>query len=125
MKTKLLMLCYCWAMLASAQPQDVSVVFHTPATHFTESLPLGNGRLGAMVFGKTDTDRIVLNEISLWSGGAQDADDPNAHTYLKDIQKLLLEGKNLEAQALLQKHFVAKGKGSCHGQGANCSYGCY
>ena len=125
MKTKLLILCYCWAMLASAQPQDVSVVFHTPATHFTESLPLGNGRLGAMVFGKTDTDRIVLNEISLWSGGAQDADDPNAHTYLKDIQKLLLEGKNLEAQALLQKHFVAKGKGSCHGQGANCSYGCY
>ena len=125
MKTKLLMLCCCWAMLASAQPQDVSVVFHTPATHFTESLPLGNGRLGAMVFGKTDTDRIVLNEISLWSGGAQDADDPNAHTYLKDIQKLLLEGKNLEAQALLQKHFVAKGKGSCHGQGANCSYGCY
>ena len=53
MKTKLLMLCCCWAMLASAQPQDVSVVFHTPATHFTESLPLGNGRLGAMVFGKT------------------------------------------------------------------------
>ena len=51
MKTKLLMLCCFWGMLASAQPQDVSVVFHTPATHFTESIPIGNGRLGAMVFG--------------------------------------------------------------------------
>ena len=108
-----------------AQPQDVLVVFHKPAKHFTESLPIGNGRLGAMLFGKTDIDRIVLNEISLWSGGTQDADEPNAHIHLKTIQQLLLDGKNLEAQALLQKHFIAKGKGSCNGNGANGSYGCY
>ena len=108
-----------------AQPQDISVVFHKPAKHFTESLPIGNGRLGAMLFGKTDIDRIVLNEISLWSGGIQDADDPNAHIHLKNIQQLLLDGKNLEAQALLQKHFIAKGKGSCKGNGTNGSYGCY
>ena len=73
-----------------AQPQDVSVVFHKPTEHFTESLPIGNGRLGAMFFGKTDVDRIILNEISLWSGGTQDADDPNAHIHLKTIQQLLL-----------------------------------
>ena len=125
MKTKLLTVLLCWGVFLWAQPQDVSVVFKKPAKHFTESLPIGNGRLGAMLFGKTDTDRIVLNEISLWSGGYQEADDPEAHTYLKEIQQLLLEGKNLEAQALLQKHFIARGKGSCHGQGANCSYGCY
>ena len=125
MKTKLLAVLLCWGVFLWAQPQDVSVVFKKPAKHFTESLPIGNGRLGAMLFGKTDTDRIVLNEISLWSGGYQEADDPEAHTYLKEIQQLLLEGKNLEAQALLQKHFIARGKGSCHGQGANCSYGCY
>jgi len=125
MKTKLLTVLLCWGVFLWAQPQDVSVVFKKPAKHFTESLPIGNGRLGAMLFGKTDTDRIVLNEISLWSGGYQEADDSEAHTYLKEIQQLLLEGKNLEAQALLQKHFIARGKGSCHGQGANCSYGCY
>ena len=125
MKTKLLTVLLCWGVFLWAQPQDVSVVFKQPAKHFTESLPIGNGRLGAILFGKTDTDRIVLNEISLWSGGYQEADDPEAHTYLKEIQQLLLEGKNLEAQALLQKHFIARGKGSCHGQGANCSYGCY
>ncbi|WP_394356583.1 glycoside hydrolase family 95 protein [Capnocytophaga ochracea] len=125
MRTNLLIMLLFLGTLLKAQPQDVSVVFHKPANHFTESIPIGNGRLGAMLFGKTDVDRIVLNEISLWSGGTQEADDPNAHNYLKEIQKLLLQGKNLEAQALLQQHFVAKGKGSCLGQGANCSYGCY
>ena len=43
-----------------AQPQDVSVVFHKPAKHFTESLPIGNGRLGAMLFGKTDMMILML-----------------------------------------------------------------
>jgi alpha-L-fucosidase 2 len=57
---------------------DVSMLFKEPANEFTASSPLGNGRLGAMVFGRTDRERIVLNEISMWSGGVQDADDPNA-----------------------------------------------
>ncbi|MDO4229956.1 MAG: glycoside hydrolase family 95 protein [Capnocytophaga sp.] len=109
----------------NAQKQDVSVVFNDAANHFTESLPIGNGRLGAMIFGKTDVERIVLNEISLWSGGHQEADNPQAHSYLKEIQQLLFDGKNLEAQELLQKHFVSKGRGSCHGKGADCHYGCY
>ncbi|MDO5608420.1 MAG: glycoside hydrolase family 95 protein [Capnocytophaga sp.] len=118
-------LCGCSIATAWTQPSDISLVFDRPASHFTESLPVGNGRLGAMVFGKTDIENIVLNEISLWSGGHQEADDPEAHTYLKEIQSLLLEGRNLEAQAILQKHFVAKGKGTCYGTGANCHYGAY
>ncbi|WP_212906328.1 glycoside hydrolase family 95 protein [Capnocytophaga stomatis] len=119
-----LLLC-CFATSMKAQKQDVSVVFDKPANYFTESLPIGNGRLGAMIFGKTDVEKIVLNEISLWSGGHQDGDDHQAHSYLKEIQDLLLEGKNLEAQQILQKYFVAKGKGTCFGRGANCHYGCY
>lgn len=125
MKAKLLFMLFWLNLLIQAQPQDVSLLFNTPAKHFTESLPIGNGRLGAMIFGQTDTNRIVLNEISMWSGGHQDADAPQAYKYLKEIQNKLLERKNLEAQDLLQKHFVAQGKGSCHGQGANCHYGCY
>ncbi len=108
-----------------AQKADLSVSFDTAAKNFTESLPLGNGRLGAMVFGNTHKERIVLNEISLWSGGVQDADSEDANKYLKPIQDLLLAGKNKEAQALLQKHFIAKGDGSGYGQGANAKYGCY
>lgn len=108
-----------------AQRNDVTIRFNTPATHFTESLPLGNGRLGAMMFGDTKKERIALNEISLWSGGPQDADADNAYQFLKPIQDYLLSGNNKEAQNLLQKNFISKGKGSGHGRGANEKYGAY
>lgn len=110
---------------AQAQEADIMLSFDTAATYFTESLPVGNGRLGAMLYGDTRRERVALNEISLWSGGPQDADNDSAHLYLQPIQELLLSGKNKEAQQLLQQHFVAKGPGSGHGNGANEKYGAY
>lgn len=109
----------------SRSQNDVSMLFKVPAKDFTASSPLGNGRLGAMAFGRTDRERIVLNEISMWSGGVQDADDPNAIKYLPQIRQLLLEGKNVEAQQILQSHFICKGPGSGSGDGANVKFGCY
>lgn len=117
--------CIIFVRLIFAQGNDVQIYFKEPAKHFTESLALGNGRIGAMVFGDTEKERIALNEISLWSGGPQDADKEDAHEYLKPIQDLLLEGKNKEAQDLLMKHFVAKGRGSGFGTGAKDKYGSY
>ena len=108
----------------SAQ-NDIRMLFKEPADNYHSSSPLGNGRLGAMVFGETDRERIVLNEISMWSGGVQDADDPNAINYLPQIRQLLLEGRNAEAQNIMQAHFICKGKGSGSGNGANVKYGCY
>lgn len=99
--------------------------FKEPAAVFSESSPTGNGRLGMMQFGGTNTERLILNEISMWSGGPQDADRENAHRFLKPIQEHLLAGRNREAQALLMKEFVAKGPGSGHGNGANEKYGAY
>jgi alpha-L-fucosidase 2 len=113
------------SLVVNAQRNDVTIRFNTPATHFTESLPLGNGRLGAMMFGDTKKERIALNEISLWSGGPQDADIENAYQFLKPIQDYLLAGDNKAAQDLLQKNFISKGKGSGHGRGANEKYGAY
>lgn len=109
----------------NAQKNDLTIQFDRAASSFTESLPLGNGRLGAMMYGNTNKERIALNEISLWSGGPQDADRDSAWIYLKPIQELLLAGKNKEAQELLQKNFVSKGRGSGYGNGANDKYGCY
>jgi alpha-L-fucosidase 2 len=104
---------------------DVELRFTRPAAHFTESCPLGNGRLGGMVFGNPVRERIILNEISLWSGGVQDANRPDAYQYLRPIQQLLLEGKNVEAQKILQQHFVCAGKGTGRGSGGHDKYGCY
>lgn len=104
---------------------DLTLRFEKPAAHFTAAAPLGNGRLGAMVFGNPDRERIVLNEISMWSGGVQDPNKKDAYRHLGSIRSLLREDKNKEAQALLSQHFVCEGKGSGHGAGKAEKFGCY
>jgi alpha-L-fucosidase 2 len=110
---------------ASNSATDLLLWFDTPATEFTQSLPLGNGRLGAMVFGGVGEERIVLNESSLWSGSPQDADRPDAAEYLPEIRRLLLEGKNAEAEKLVYDHFTCQGPGSGRARGKDLQYGSY
>lgn len=99
--------------------------FNRPASIWEESFPLGNGRIGLMPDGGIDKENIVMNEISLWSGSRQDADNPQAYYYLSAIRKLLFEGKNDQAQKLMYNTFICKGKGSGEGHGANVPYGSY
>ena len=106
-------------MSLEAAPENI-IWFDSPATNFIASSPVGNGRLGAMMFGGTNEDRIILNESSVWSGSRQDADRADAAQALPEIRKLLLEGKNVEAQNLVNKSFTCKGPGSAGG-----AYGCY
>jgi alpha-L-fucosidase 2 len=110
---------------ARAAEPTTTLWFDKPATSFHQSLPLGNGRIGAMVFGGVGEERIVLNESSVWSGSREDADRPDAHQALPAIRRLLLEGKNVEAEALVNKHFTCQGPGSGQGSGANVPFGCY
>lgn len=110
---------------SSAEPVGRVLRLDEPATHFTESLPLGNGRLGAMIFGGVESETIVLNESGMWSGSPQNADRPDAATALPEIRRLLLEGKNAEAEALVNTHFTCAGAGSGRGEGANVPYGSY
>ncbi len=102
-----------------------TLLFSAPATHFTESCALGNGRLGAMVFGGVQRERIVLNESTMWSGSEQPADRPDAYKALPEIRRLLLAGDNAKAQALLQKEFVCQGPGSGFANGKEIPFGCY
>lgn len=94
---------------AQATPADEfnhQLYYTAPAAIWEETLPLGNGRLGMMPDGGIDREHIVLNEISLWSGMEADYGNPNASKSLPDIQKLLFEGKNKEAQELMYSSFV-------------------
>jgi alpha-L-fucosidase 2 len=104
---------------------DTSLWLDAPAKQFTESLPLGNGRLGAMDFGGIERERVVLNEDSLWSGSVQNADRTNAAAALPEIRELLLAGKNHEAEALVNRTFTCAGRGSGNGRGVNLPYGSY
>ena len=76
--------------------------FNQPANDWNVALPLGNGKLGAMVFGGTVRDQIALNEETMWSGGHTDRNNPDAKEALPKIQKLLLDGKISEAENLMQ-----------------------
>ena len=113
------------AFAAAAFSPATTIWLDQPATVFTESTPLGNGRLGAMDFGGIENERIVLNEDSLWSGSVQNADRTNAAAVLPEIRKLLLAGKNHEAELLVNRHFTCAGAGSGRGRGANLPYGSY
>jgi len=117
-------LCFPSSRVAGASA-DLALWFDAPAQQFTKSLHLGNGRLGAMLFGGVDEERIVLNESSLWSGSRQDADRPDAAQYLPEIRRLLLEGKNVEAENLVYAHFTCQGAGSGRGRGRDVPYGSY
>jgi len=76
------------------------IYFNTPASDWNEALPLGNGRLGAMVYGTPYTDCICLNEDSVWYGGPQDRNNKSAKEYLPKIRELIFEGRIKEAQDL-------------------------
>ena len=86
---------------------------------------MGNGHLGLMPDGGVETETIVLNDITLWSGGPSDDSNPKALESLPEIQRLLKEGRNDEAQNLMYETFVCGGQGSGHGQGATVPFGCY
>ncbi|MCU0960451.1 MAG: glycoside hydrolase family 95 protein, partial [Pirellulaceae bacterium] len=115
------------AALAQDHAADATTAiwFDRPARAFHESLPLGNGRIGAMVFGGVHEERIVLNESSVWSGSREDADRPDAHLALPEIRRLLLEGKHVEAEHLVNANFTCQGPGSGHANGADLPFGCY
>lgn len=106
-------------------PESRYVWLAAPAAQFFEATPLGNGRLGATVFGGIAEEKIVLNESGMWSGSPQEADRPDAAAALPEIRRLLLAGKNAEAEALVNAHFTCAGAGSGKGAGANVPYGCY
>lgn len=105
--------------------QEARLWYEQPAQRWEEALPLGNGLIGMMPHGGVQDESIILNEISMWSGSPEDANNYEAHKSVKKIQQLLLDGKNDKAEELVNKNFVASGQGSAHGQGADAPYGSY
>ena len=88
--------------------------YRQSAASWNEALPLGNGRLGAMVFGGVTLERLQLNEDSVWSGGFTDRVNPDARRYLPQIRQLLSEGRIREAERLALRTFAATGDNERH-----------
>ena len=88
--------------------RELTLWYEEPANEWTEALPLGNGRFGAMVFGGAETERIQLNEESLWTGGPIERMNPEALENLEKVRQLLFDGKYVEGERLAQEKMMGK-----------------
>ncbi|AEM74445.1 glycosyl hydrolase family 95 catalytic domain-containing protein [Caldicellulosiruptor acetigenus] len=80
--------------------QNLKVIFNKPARCWEEALPIGNGSLGAMIYGGVKYETIQLNEESIWSCGPRRRENPDAFKYLPEIRKTILEGNIKRAEEL-------------------------
>jgi alpha-L-fucosidase 2 len=97
-------------LAGSAPPPDqpLSLWYRQPAVHWVEALPVGNGRLGAMVFGGIERERIQLNEGTLWAGGPYDPANTNAPAALPEARRRVFAGQHLEAQRWIDTNMMSR-----------------
>jgi alpha-L-fucosidase 2 len=98
----------CTFSVAQPKPSThlLNYYFNTPASNWNEAIPIGNGRLGGMVFGGVEKEKIQTNEDTFWSGEPRNLQKPGAYKCLDEIRRLLNEGKNDEAQALINRDML-------------------
>ena len=89
----------------ASQRGEMTLWYRQPAGKWLEALPLGNGLIGAMVFGGIQQERIALNESSFWSGRPHDYNDPEAGKYFSQIRDLVSDGQFQEAEKMADVHF--------------------
>ncbi|WP_405248252.1 glycosyl hydrolase family 95 catalytic domain-containing protein [Cellulophaga sp. Asnod2-G02] len=111
MKLKIALLLFLGVGLGTCYSQEnkgLKLWYDAPASDWNEALPIGNGRLGAMVFGTPAQENIQLNENTLWAGGPHRNDNPKSKEALPEIRTLLFEGKFSEAHKLANEKFISE-----------------
>jgi len=91
----------------SEKRSGMKLWYQQPAQEWAEALPVGNGRLGAMVFGGTEHERLQFNEDTLWTGQPHEYQHEGAAKYLPTVRKLLSEGKQREAEKLAAEQMMS------------------
>lgn len=105
MKNRLIGLCIVCACCLMAKADDLKLWYQQPAKVWTEALPLGNSRLGAMVYGGVVNEQIQLNEETVWGGGPHRNDSPKAFGVLPKVRKLIFAGHEKEAEKVMADNF--------------------
>jgi len=93
--------------VAAPAPDFLGLWYRKPAAAWAEALPVGNGRLGAMIFGGAATERLQLNEDSLWTGKPHEYQNEGAAKHFPVLRQLLAEGKQKEAEELAMREFMS------------------
>lgn len=105
MKNRLIGLCIVCACCLMAKADDLKLWYQQPAKVWTEALPLGNSRLGAMVYGGVVNEQIQLNEETVWGGGPHRNDSPKAFGVLPKVRELIFAGHEKEAEKVMADNF--------------------
>ena len=108
MKSAFVGLLLATGLVGPSSASDLSLWYRQPATNWVEALPIGNGRLGAMIFGGAEREHLQLNEDTLWAGRPYDPNNPNARAALPEVRRLIFAGKYAEAQALVGSNMMAR-----------------
>ena len=111
MKTLLSFLLFSLLSFLNLIAQDNTLLklwYNRPAEQWVEALPVGNGRLGAMIFGNPANEKIQLNENTVWGGQPNRNDNPNSKNALPVVRQLIFDGKYKEAQDLVNQKFISK-----------------
>ncbi|WP_241664746.1 glycoside hydrolase family 95 protein [Seonamhaeicola maritimus] len=102
------LICSCTTTTSDKNSDSLKLWYNAPAADWNEALPIGNGRLGAMVYGIPDQENIQLNEGTLWAGGPHRNDNSETKEILGEIRQLLFEGKYKEAHTLANAKIISK-----------------
>lgn len=105
MKNRLIGLCIVCACCLMAKADDLKLWYQQPAKVWTEALPLGNSRLGAMVYGGVVNEQIQLNEETVWGGGPHRNDSPKAFGVWSKVRELIFAGREKEAEKIMADNF--------------------
>lgn len=106
MKNLLNLILILFPIILLGQDTDLKLWYEQPASKWTEALPLGNGRLGAMIYGRYDHELMQLNEESLWAGSKINNNNPQSAAHLKEIQDAIFNSRFDEAKELASQYMV-------------------
>jgi alpha-L-fucosidase 2 len=91
--------------------EDLKLWYSSPASEWVEALPLGNSRLGVMLYGHPEHEELQLNEETFWAGSPYRNENPDALAALPEVRRLIFEGRNMEAQELAGARFFSASHG--------------
>ena len=94
--------------------EDLTLWYSAPAQAWVEALPVGNSRMGAMIFGGVNRERIQLNDETFWAGSPHNNNNPEGVKHLQEIRQLIFEGKEKEAEKLIDQYYMTPHHGMCY-----------
>ncbi len=92
--------------LTTKAAEDLTLWYSTPAEAWVEALPIGNSRMGAMIFGGVDRERIQLNDETFWAGSPHNNNNPEGLKHLPEIRQLIFDGKEKDAEKLINEYYM-------------------